>query len=173
MWVTYNAIGELSHELRSLQPRSAVIRVQSTWVVPRLYSAQTIVCMKDFQGIMRYRRRSLFLWRNRPTRAWAAIVEVSVPHRITHTHTAELLWTRDQLVVEAANYATNTREKYPYPSLLGCHNCIETAEGSNSLFHSFSIHALTGIRTQDTSNRAAADMPRLPGAATNSILVSI
>ena len=54
-----NAIAELSHKPRSLQPSSAVLQLQSTLVVPRLYSAHTKVSMKGFRGIRRYRRQSL------------------------------------------------------------------------------------------------------------------
>jgi len=57
----YNTIAEVSHKPRSLQPSSAVLQVQSTLVVPRLYSAQTKVSVKGFQGIRRYLLQSLSL----------------------------------------------------------------------------------------------------------------
>jgi hypothetical protein len=51
----------------------------------------------------------------------------------------------DQLVAEAANYTTNTREQYPCPSLLGWPKCIGTGEGLNPLINSFNIHASAGF----------------------------
>jgi hypothetical protein len=52
------------------------------------------------------------------------------------THTVRLLWTSDQPVAEASTY---TGQQY-----------IETQETN--------IHALSGIRTRDPSNQAAADL---------------
>jgi hypothetical protein len=56
------------------------------------------------------------------------------------THTVGLLWTSDQPVAEASTYT-------------GQHN-IETQETN--------IHALSGIRTRDPSNQAAADLRLRP-----------
>jgi hypothetical protein len=56
------------------------------------------------------------------------------------THTVGLLWTSDQPVAKASTYT-------------GQHN-IETQETN--------IHALTGIRTRDPSNQAAADLRLRP-----------
>jgi len=56
---SYSAIAEVSHKPRSLQPSSTVLQLQSTLVVPRLYSAHTKVSVKDFRGIRRHRRQSL------------------------------------------------------------------------------------------------------------------
>jgi hypothetical protein len=52
------------------------------------------------------------------------------------THTVGLLWTSDQPVAEASSYTGQ--------------NNIETQETN--------IHALSGIRTRDPSNQAAADL---------------
>jgi hypothetical protein len=56
------------------------------------------------------------------------------------THTVGLLWTSDQPVAEASTYTVQ-------------HN-IETQETN--------IHALSGIRTRDPSNQAAADLRLRP-----------
>jgi hypothetical protein len=73
-----------------------------------------------------------FLWRHRPSRPNIAEVESSHTHTHTHkqTNPVGLLWTSDQLVEEAAAYTTNTRDELP---------------------------TLSGIRTRDPSNQAAAD----------------
>jgi hypothetical protein len=61
-------------------------------------------------------------------------------NHIQLTHTAGLLWTSDQPVAEASTYT-------------GQHN-IETQETN--------IHALSGIRTRDPSNQAAAGVRLRP-----------
>jgi len=66
------------------------------------------------------------------------VVEVSRPHIIrhtTHTHTVGLLGMRDQPVAEAVTHTTDTKNI---------------------------IHALSGIRTLDPSNRAVADLSFRP-----------
>jgi hypothetical protein len=55
---------------------------------------------------------------------------------VQFTHTVGLLWTSDQLVAEASTYTEQ-------------HN-IETQETNT--------HALSGIRTRDPRNQAAADL---------------
>jgi hypothetical protein len=60
---------------------------------------------------------------------------------IVFRHTVGLLWTSDQPVSEASTYKAQ-------------HN-IETQETN--------IHALSGIRTRDPSNQAAADLRLRPG----------
>jgi hypothetical protein len=154
----YNVITEVSHKPMSLQPSSAVLQVQSILVVPRLYSAQTIVSVKGFQGIRRYRRQSPSVCGATDQLAPRPPFLRFLYNTHTHTHRAELLWTSDQLVAEAANYTTNTREQYPCPSLLGWPKCIGTGQGSKPLIHSFNIHALSGIRTRNPSNRAVANL---------------
>jgi hypothetical protein len=94
------------------------------------------------------------VWRNRPTRGEAAIVDVSVPHTIrlsyahTNTHTHD---THTHTRHTHTHTHTHThRRTNPCPTLLGWSRFIRTGEGSNPLIHSF-IHSISmpsaGIET--------------------------
>jgi hypothetical protein len=65
------------------------------------------------------------------------LFEVSKSHTLRHTHPVGILWTSDQLVAEAATYTTQQTQETNF-------------------------HALSGIRTRDPSNRAAADVRCIP-----------
>jgi hypothetical protein len=79
-----------------------------------------------------------FLWRYSPNRVLASTFEVSSSHTIRQA--AGLLWTSDQPVAKASTYPRQ-------------HN-VQTQDTN--------IHALSGIRSRDPSNQAAADLRLRP-----------